>query len=124
LPANTAIPLVFAAINLQCIFKPMNLREAKTQLTAILDNLPSDYSMNSARKLMSSFENYRQISQALGRGLSRAKFGIRSEFEDIEWDIRSAIKGTPKKEAESRFSQAKKQISDDINRILAVEMQE
>jgi hypothetical protein len=102
----------------------MNLREAKTQLTAIRDNLPSDYSMNSARKLMSSFENYRQISQALGRGLSRAKFGIRSEFADIEWDIRSAIKGTPKKEAESRFSQAKKQISDDINGILAVEMQE
>jgi hypothetical protein len=102
----------------------MNLHEAKTQLTAIRDNLPTDYSINSARKLMSSFENYRQISQALGRGLSRAKFGIRSEFEDIEWDIRSAIKGTPKKEAESRFSQAKKQISDDINRILAVEMQE
>jgi hypothetical protein len=100
----------------------MNLHEAKMQLTAIRDNLPADYSMNSARKLMSSFENYRQISQSLGRGLSRAKFGIRSDFEDIEWNIRSAIKGTPKKEAESRFSQAKKQISDDINSILAVEM--
>jgi hypothetical protein len=100
----------------------MNLPEAKTQLTAIRDNLPADYSMNSARKLMSSFENYRQISQALGRDLSRIKYGIRSEFEDIEWDIRTAIKGTPKKEAESRFSQAKTQITDDINRILAVDM--
>jgi hypothetical protein len=85
----------------------MDLHEAKTQLTAIRDNLPTDYSINSARKLMSSFENYRQISQALGRALSRAKSGIRSEFEDIEWDIRSAIKGTPKKEAESRFETTK-----------------
>jgi hypothetical protein len=102
----------------------MNLHEAKTQLTAIRDNLPADYSMNSARKLMSSFENYRQISLALGRHLSRIKSGIRSEFEDIEWDIRSAIKGTPKKEAESRFIRAKRHITDDINSILAVDMQE
>jgi hypothetical protein len=102
----------------------MNLHEAKTQLTAIRDNLPADYSINSARKLMSSFENYRQISQALGRGLSRAKSGIRSEFEDIELDIRSAIKGTPKKEAESAFSIAKRHIIDDINSILAVDAQE
>jgi hypothetical protein len=102
----------------------MKLHEAKMQLTAIRDNLPAHYSMNSARKLMSSFENYRQISQALGRSLSRAKSGIRSEFEDIEWDIRSAIKGTPKKEAESRFSQAKKYITDDINSILAVDVRE
>jgi hypothetical protein len=99
----------------------MNLQEAKTQLTAIRDNLPADYSMNSARKLMSSFENYKQISRTLGRELSRIKSGIRSEFEDIEWDIRSAIKGTPKKEAESRFIQAKRHITDDINRILAVD---
>jgi hypothetical protein len=102
----------------------MHLNEAKTQLTAIRDNLPADYSINSAWKLMSSFENYKQISRALGRELSRAKSGIRSEFEDIEWDIRSAIKGTPKKEAETRFSQAKRHITDDINSILAVEIQE
>jgi hypothetical protein len=100
----------------------MNLQDAKTQLTAIRDNLPADYSMNSARKLMSSFENYKQISQGLGRDLSRIKFGIRSEFEDIEWDIRSAIKGTPKKEAESGFDKAKTHITDDINRILAGDM--
>src|SRR5580698_9871124 len=102
----------------------MNLDEAKTRLAAIRDNLPPDYSMNSSRKLMSSFENYKQISQALGRNLSRIKSGIRSEFEDIEWDIRSAIKGTPKKEAESRFGQAKRHITEDINRILAVCVQE
>jgi len=98
----------------------MNLQEGKTQLTAIRDNLPAGYSMSAARKLMASFENYKQISLALGREISRGKSGIRSEFEDIEWDIRSAIKGTPKKEAESRFSQAKRNITDDINRILAV----
>jgi hypothetical protein len=98
----------------------MDLHEAKTQLTAIRDNLPADYSMNSARKLMSSFENYRQISQALGRSLSRTKSGIRSEFEDIEGAIRTAIKGTPKKAAESAFSQARREITGDINLILAV----
>jgi hypothetical protein len=100
----------------------VNLHEAKTQLTAIRDNLPADYSMTSARKLMSSFENYKQISQALGRNLSRIKFRIRSEFEDIEWDIRLAIKGTPKKESETRFNQAKRHITDDINNILAVDI--
>jgi hypothetical protein len=100
----------------------MNLHEAKTQFAAIRDNLPADYSMNSARKLMSSFENYRQISKALGRDLPRIKSGIRSEFEDIEWDIRLAIKGIPKKEAESRFMLAKRHITDDINRILAADM--
>ena len=98
----------------------MDLQQAKIQLTAIRDNLPPDYSMSGARKLMSSFENYKQISQGLGRDLSRIKLGIRSEFEDIEWDIRSAIKGTPKKEAESRFSLAKKHITEDINNIIAI----
>jgi hypothetical protein len=101
----------------------MDLQQAKSQLTAIRDNLPPDYSMNSARKLMSSFENYKQISRGLGRELSRQKFGIRSEFDDIQQDIKSAIIGTPKKEAESRFSQAKKHITEDINKIIAVETQ-
>lgn len=96
----------------------MTLPEAKAQLTAIRDNLPADYSMNSARKLMSSFENYKQISQALGRNLTRIKSGIRPDFEEIEGEIRIAIKGTPKKAAESAFSVAKRQITDDINNIL------
>src|ERR1700734_3683015 len=99
----------------------MDLPEAKTQLTAIRDNLPADYSMNSARKLMSSFENYKQISQALDRNLTRIKSGIRPDFEEIEGGIRIAIKGTPKKAAVSAFSLAKRQITDDINNILAVD---
>ena len=98
----------------------MSLDEAKTQLTAIRDHLPADYSQQAARKLMSSFENYRQISQALGRSVPRASTGIRTEFGDIEGNIRTAIIGTPKKEAESAFSQARQHITDDINRILAV----
>jgi hypothetical protein len=99
----------------------MNLSEAKPQLTAIRDHLPADYSQQAARKLMSSFENYRQISQALGRIVPRASTGIRTEFGDIEGDIRTAIIGTPKKAAESAFSQARRHITEDINRILAVE---
>jgi hypothetical protein len=102
----------------------MDLQQAKTQLTAIRDNLPPDYSMSGARKLMSSFENYKQISRGLGRDLSREKFGIRSQFDDIEQTIKSAIKGTPKKEAESSFSQAKKHMTEDINKIIAVNNQE
>jgi len=62
----------------------MDLSEAKPQLTAIRDHLPADYSQQAARKLMSSFENYRQISQALGRIVPRASTGIRTEFGDIE----------------------------------------
>jgi hypothetical protein len=102
----------------------MDLQQAKTQLTAIRDNLPPDYSMSGARKLMSSFENYKQISRGLGRDLPRLKLGIRSEFDDIEQHIKSAIIGTPKKEAESSFSQAKKHITEDINKIIAVNIQE
>lgn len=99
----------------------MNLGEAKIQLTAIRDNLPAEYSQQAARKLMSSFENYRQISQALGRIVPRASTGIRTEFEDVEGEIRTAIIGTPKKAAESAFSHARRQITDDINRILTVD---
>ena len=98
----------------------MDLQLAKTQLTAIRDNLPPDYSIASARKLMSSFENYKQISRGLGRDLPRQKFGIRSEFDDIQQAIKSAIIGTPKKEAQTSFSQAKKHMTEDINKIIAV----
>ena len=101
----------------------MDLQQAKTQLTAIRDNLPPDYSMNSARKLMSSFENYKQISRGLGRDLPRQKFGIRSDFDDIEQHIKSAIIGTPKKEAGSSFAQAKKHITEDINKIIEVHIE-
>ena len=101
----------------------MTLDEAKTQLTAIRDYLPADYSQQAARKLMSSFENYRQISQALGRIVPRASTGIRTEFGDIEGNIRTAIIGTPKKAAESAFTQARRHITDDIDRILAVASQ-
>ena len=102
----------------------MDLQQAKIQLTAIRDNLPPDYSMSGARKLMSSFENYKQISRGLGRDLPRLKSGIRSEFDDIEQHIKSAIIGTPKKEAESSFSQAKKHITEDINKIIALNIQQ
>ena len=98
----------------------MNISEAQTQLTLIRDHLPAEYSLQAARRLMSSFENYRQISLSLGRSVSRINTGIRTEFEDIEGDIRMAIKGTPKKTSESAFIQARRHITDDINLILAV----
>ena len=50
-----------------------------------------------------------------------AAAGIRTEFGDIEGEIRTAIIGTPKKAAESAFSQARRQITADINNILAVD---
>jgi len=96
----------------------MGIVEAKTQLTAIRDNLPLHYSLQSARKLMSSFENYKQVLQAMGNRSAGLLSGVKSEFSDIEFDIRWAIKGTPKKEAEARFAEAKRHITEDINSIL------
>ena len=96
----------------------METAEVKTQLTAIRDNLPLHYSLQSARKLMASYENYKQVLQAMGNRSAALLSGVKSEFNDIELDIRWAIKGTPKKEAEARFGEAKRHITEDINSIL------
>jgi len=101
----------------------MDIREVKTQLTAILQNLPTYYSLNGARKLMLSFENYKHIARSLVNNYSVIRSGVRSEFDDIESDIKLAIKGIPKKEAELRFGEAKRHMADDINHILAVDEQ-
>jgi len=90
----------------------------ETQLTAIRDNLPLHYSLQSARKLIASFENYKQVLQSMGNRSAALFSGVQSELSDIEMDIRWAIKGTPKKEAESRFAEAKRHITEDINSIL------
>lgn len=96
----------------------METVEVKTQLTAIRDNLPLHYSLQSARKLMSSYENYKQVLQAMGNRNAALLSGVRSEFSDIELEIREALKGTPKKEAESCFEGAKRHITEDINSIM------
>jgi hypothetical protein len=96
----------------------MTSSEVKTQLTAIRDNLPLQYSQSGARKLMSSYENYKHILQVLGQGYSSISPAIRAELPDIEIAIRQAIKGTPKKEAEECFSQGKRQMTEGINNIL------
>jgi hypothetical protein len=44
---------------------------------------------------------------------------VQSEFSDIEFNIRWATKETPKKEADSRFQEAERHITDDIDIILA-----
>jgi hypothetical protein len=47
----------------------MTSDEVNIQLTTIRENLPSQYSQSAARKLMSSYENYKHILQAeKGRG--------------------------------------------------------
>jgi hypothetical protein len=96
----------------------METVDVKTQLTAIRDNLPLHHSPQSARKLMSSFENYKRVLQAMGNRSAALLSGVQFEWSDIEFDIRWAIKGTPKKEAESRFAEAKRHITEDINSIL------
>jgi hypothetical protein len=96
----------------------METAEVKTQLTAIRDNLPLRYSPQSAQKLMSSYENYKQVLQAMGNRSAVLLSGVRSELSDIELDIRWALKGIPKKEAELRFEGAKLRITEDINSIL------
>jgi len=96
----------------------METAEVKTQLTAIRDNLPLHYSLQSARKLMSSYENYKQVLQAMGNRSAALPSGVKSELAGIELDIRWALKGIPKKEAESRFAEAKRHITEDINSIV------
>ena len=96
----------------------MTSSEVKTQLTAIRENLPPQYSQSGARKLMSSYENYKHILQVLGQGYSSISSTVRAELPDIEKAIRQAIVGTPKKEAEECFSQAKRQMTEGINSIL------
>ena len=96
----------------------METAGVKTQLTAIRDNLPLHYSLQSARKLMSSYENYKQVLQAMGNRSAALLTGVQSELAGIELDIREAIEGTPKKEAELRFAEAKRHIAEDINSIL------
>ena len=96
----------------------MDGSEVKMQLTTIRDNLPVNYSAHSARKLMSSYENYKRVVQSMGNRNSALLSGVRSEFGDIEFDITWAIKGSPKKEAERRFAEAKRHMIEDINSIL------
>jgi hypothetical protein len=96
----------------------MTTSDVKIQLTAIRENLPPQYSQSGARKLMSSFENYKNILQILGQSYSSISAPVRAALPDIERTIRQAIIGTPKKEAEECFSQAKRQMTEGISSIL------
>ena len=96
----------------------MTTSEVKIQLTAIRENLPLQYSQSGARKLMSSYENYKHILQVLGQSYSAISSPVRAALPEIEIAIREAIKGTPKKEAEECFKRAKQEITAGINSIL------
>jgi hypothetical protein len=96
----------------------MTSSEVKIQLTAIRENLPVQFSQSAARRLMSSYENYKHILQVLGQSYSSISSPTRAALPHIETAIWQAIKGTPKKEAEEFFGQAKRQITEGINSIL------
>jgi hypothetical protein len=96
----------------------MTSNEVKIQLTAIRDNLPLQFSQNAARRLMSSYENYKHILEVLGQSYSSISTAVRAALPEIGTSIRQAIKGTPKKEAEESFNQAKWQIMEGVNSIL------
>jgi hypothetical protein len=80
--------------------------------------MPQQYSQSGARKLMSSYENYKHILQVLGQSYSSISSAVRAALPDIETAIRQAIKGIPKKEAEECFRQAIRQMTEGINSIL------
>ena len=101
----------------------MTSTEVKTQLTAIRENLPLQYSQSGARKLMSSYENYKHILQVLGQSYASIHSSVRAALPDIESAIRQAIKGTPKKEAEKCFSNVKRQMTEGIDSILLADAQ-
>jgi hypothetical protein len=67
---------------------------------------------------MSSYENYKHILQELGQSYPGISAETRAALPEIETAIRQAIKGTPKKESEESFRQAKLQITEGINGIL------
>lgn len=96
----------------------MTSSEVKIQLTTIRENLPPQYSQSAARRLMSSYENYKHILQVLGQSYSSISAAVRAALPAIETAIREAIKGTPKKDAEESFSQAKRLMTEGINSIL------
>ncbi|GGB18812.1 hypothetical protein [Puia dinghuensis] len=96
----------------------MTSSEVKVQLTAIRENLPLQYSQSGARKMMSSYENYKHILQVLGQSYSSISSPVRSALPEIETAIRQAIRGAQKKEAEECFSQARRQMIEGINSIL------
>jgi len=96
----------------------MTSNEVKIQLTTIRENLPPQFSQSAARRLMSSYENYKHILQVLGQSYTSISAAVRAALPEIETDIRQALKGTPKKEAEERFSHAKRQITEGIDSIL------
>ena len=96
----------------------MTSSEVKIQLTAIRENLPLQYSQSGARKMMSSYENYKHILQVLGQSYSSISSPVREALPEIEAGIREAIKGTPKKFAEQCFIRAKRQMTEGINSIL------
>src|SRR5437868_6280574 len=96
----------------------MTSKEVKVRLTAIRENLPPQFSQSAARRLMSSYENYKHILQELGQGYTSINAAVRTALPEIEAAIRQSIKGVPKKEAEERFNYANRQITDGINSIL------
>jgi len=96
----------------------MTSNEVKIQLTTIRENLPPQYSQSGARKLMSSYENYKHILQVLGQSYSSISSPVRAALPDIETAIRQAIIGTPKKESEECFIRAKWQMTEGIDSIL------
>ena len=96
----------------------MTPNEVKIQLTAIRENLPPQFSLSAARRLMSSYENYKHILQELGQSYSSISAAVRAALPEIETAIRMAIKGTPKKEAENGFNLAKQEITKGIDGIL------
>ena len=61
----------------------MTSSEVKIQLTAIRENLPAQYSQSAARKLMSSYENYKHILQVLGHSYSSISSTVRAALPEI-----------------------------------------
>ena len=96
----------------------MTTNEVKIQLTAIRENLPSQFSQSAARKLMLSYENYKHILQVLGQSYTSISAGVRAALPEIETAIRQAIKDSSKKQAEEHFIRARRLITAGINAIL------
>jgi len=96
----------------------MEDKQIAMQLMEIKAKLPTYYSKGNAFEMKARFDSYKCIIRNLPDRYSSTAIFTASEFWDIELDINWAIKGTPQKEAESRFFEARRHLEDDINHVL------
>jgi hypothetical protein len=98
----------------------MDREKMAARLQDMLDELDGLTSLRSIRQLETVFGLYKIMVESLPniRPFDDIKVRCASEFSDIEFDLELAKKSKPASKAESRFSEARGHIIDDITDLL------